>query len=103
MNALAMAEDFERIAEVEADDRARIALGRAGVHRKDRYLVLKNRATGEIRMIPLASIPAWEMVIWENDKLRESLLRGLAEYSAGLGEPIDLEWLYADADEEDED
>jgi hypothetical protein len=90
---------FERVAEVEADDRARIALGRAGVHRHDRFLVFKNRATGEIRMIPLASIPAREMIIWENDKLRESLLRGLAEHSAGLGEPIDNDWLNADEDE----
>jgi hypothetical protein len=102
MNALAEAEaGFERVAEVEADERARIALGRAGVRRKDRYLVFKNKATGEIRMIPMASIPAREMIIWENDALRESLLRGLAEHSAGLSEPIDDAWLDADQDEDE--
>lgn len=82
MNALAEA-GFERVTEVEADERARIALGRAGVHRKDRYLVLKNTATGEIRMLPMASIPAREMIIWENDELRASLLRGLADAATG--------------------
>ncbi|GAA3356988.1 hypothetical protein [Saccharopolyspora gregorii] len=75
--------DFERIAEVEADERSRIALGRAGVRRKDRYLVFKNEGTGEIRMIPMASVPAREMIIWENDELRTSLLQGLADSSAG--------------------
>jgi len=73
---------FEPIAEVTADERARIAFGKAGVRRNDRYLVSAN-AAGEIHMTPLASIPKRELIVWENEELRNSLLRGLAEASAG--------------------
>ena len=71
---------FEPVAEVAADDRARIAFGRAGVHRNDRFLV-STRSTGEILLTPLASIPKRELLVWEDDALRESLLRGLADAS----------------------
>ena len=79
MSALA---GFEPVAEVTADDRARIAFGRAGVHRNDRFLV-STRSTGEILLTPLASIPKRELLVWEDDALRESLLRGLADASTG--------------------
>ena len=79
MSALA---GFEPVGEVAADDRARIAFGRAGVHRNDRFLV-STRSTGEILLTPLASIPKRELLVWEDDKLRESLLRGLADASQG--------------------
>jgi len=75
---------FEPVAEVAADDRARIAFGRAGVHRNDRFLVSTHtRSTGEILLTPLASIPKRELLVWEDDALRESLLRGLADASQG--------------------
>jgi len=77
---------FEPVAEVAADDRARIAFGRAGVHRDDRFLVstpLPPRSTGEILLTPLASIPKRELLVREDDALRESLLRGLADASQG--------------------
>ncbi len=73
---------FEPVAEVAADDRARIAFGRAGVRRNDRFLV-STRSTGEILLTPLASIPKRELLVWEDDVLRESLLRGLADASQG--------------------
>jgi len=73
---------FEPVAEVAADDRARIALGRAGVRRNDRFLI-SARSTGEILLTPLASIPKRELLVWEDDLLRESLLRGLADASQG--------------------
>jgi len=73
---------FEPVAEVAADDRARIAFGRAGVHRNDRFLV-STRSTGEILLTPLASIPKRELLVWEDDALRESLLRGLADAAQG--------------------
>lgn len=73
---------FEPIAEVAADDRARIAFGRAGVHRNDRFLV-STRPSGEILLTPLASIPKRELLVWENDELRASLLRGLTEAAQG--------------------
>jgi len=79
MSALA---GFEPVAEVAADDRARIAFGRAGVHRNDRFLV-SVRSSGEILLTPLASIPKRELLVWEDDALRESLMRGLADASQG--------------------
>lgn len=73
---------FEPVAEVTADDRARIAFGRSGVRHNDRFLV-STRTSGEILLTPLASIPKRELLVWENDPLRESLLRGLADASQG--------------------
>lgn len=79
MDALA---GFEPVAEVTADDRARIAFGRSGVQHNDRFLV-STRSSGEILLTPLASIPKRELLVWENESLRESLLRGLADASQG--------------------
>jgi hypothetical protein len=79
---------FEPVTEVSADDRARIAFGRVGVHRNDKFLVSR-RQSGEILLTPLASIPKRELVIWENDELRESLLRGLGDVGAGRVEPLE--------------
>ncbi|MGH3934431.1 MAG: hypothetical protein ACRDS1_05555 [Pseudonocardiaceae bacterium] len=73
---------FEPVAEVTADERARIAFGRAGVRRNDRFLV-STRSTGEILLTPLASIPKRELVVWEDEELRTSLLRGLADVTQG--------------------
>lgn len=79
MSALA---GFEPVAEVAADGRARIAFGRAGVRQNDRFLV-STRSTGEILLTPLASIPKRELLVWEDDALRGSLLRGLADSAEG--------------------
>jgi hypothetical protein len=73
---------FHPVAEVTADDRARIAFGKAGVHKDDRFLV-STADDGAILLTPLASIPKRELLVWENDELRESLLRGLAEAHVG--------------------
>ncbi|MGI8576626.1 MAG: hypothetical protein ACR2KG_01645 [Nocardioidaceae bacterium] len=73
---------FEPVAEVAADDRGRIAFGRAGVHRNDRFLVSIS-PSGEILLSPLASIPRRELLVWEDQALRESLLRGMADASRG--------------------
>ncbi len=73
---------FEPVAEVTADDRARISFGRSGVHHNDRFLVSTN-PSGEILLTPLASIPKRELLVWEDDVLRESLLRGLSDASRG--------------------
>jgi len=73
---------FEAVTEVTADDRARIALGRIGVHRNDRFLVSR-RASGELLLTPMASIPQRELLVWENESVRNSLLRGLADAAEG--------------------
>ncbi|WP_035877017.1 hypothetical protein, partial [Cryobacterium sp. MLB-32] len=64
--------------EVVADERARLAFGKAGVRKDDRYAVATNDQ-GEILLTPLVSIPKRELFIWENQIAREELGRGLAE------------------------
>lgn len=73
---------FEPVAEVAADDRARIAFGRAGV-RPQRPLLGLHPLYWRNPAHPLASIPKRELLVWEDDALRESLLLGLADASQG--------------------
>ncbi|MGC2652487.1 MAG: hypothetical protein WA317_02525 [Mycobacterium sp.] len=89
---------FEPVTEVTADDRARIAFGRIGVHRNDRFLVSR-RASGELLLTPMASIPQRELLVWENESVRNSLLRGLADAAAGRVSQRDD---YLDGDDADE-
>lgn len=50
-------------------------------------------------MSALEGIPARELIIWENDDLRSSLFRGLAEAAEGNGRELD--WLdKVDVDDE---
>jgi hypothetical protein len=92
-------EGFHPITEVTADDRSRIAFGKAGVRPSDRYAVLTN-AEGALLLTPLASIPARELAVWENHELRASLFRGLAE--AAEGQTRRLDWVTADIDLDDD-
>jgi hypothetical protein len=75
-------EGFQPVGEVEADDRSRIAFGRAGVAKHARYMVAVND-DGQVLLTPLASIPARELVVWQNDELRAAVTQGLADSAAG--------------------
>lgn len=77
-----MNETFKPMGEVAADDRGRLAFGKAGVRRDDRYAVAVND-DGEILLTPLATVPKRELIIWENQRLRESLAAGLRQAEAG--------------------
>ncbi|MQA07762.1 MAG: hypothetical protein GEU98_04250 [Pseudonocardiaceae bacterium] len=90
-------EGFHPVTEVVADERARVAVGKAGAHKNDRYAVSRN-ADGAILLTPLASIPQRELLVWENDELRASLFRGLADAAEGNARP--LNWVTADDDED---
>jgi len=92
-------EGFHPVAEVTADERARVAIGKAGAHKNDRYAVSTN-ADGAILLIPLASIPKRELLVWENDQLRASLFRGLAD--AAEGNVRSLAWVTADDEDSDD-
>lgn len=89
-------EGFRPVAEVTADERARITLGRIGVHKDDRYAVSIND-DGALLLTPVASIPKRELLVWENDELRASLFRGLAEAAEGKGRRLD--WVTAEDDD----
>jgi hypothetical protein len=73
---------FRAVGEVVADDRARIAFGKTGVRKDDRYAISVND-DGAILLTPLATIPRRELLIWENAELRASLARGLDDSAAG--------------------
>lgn len=90
-------EGFRPVAEVTADERARVAVSKAGAHKNDRYAVSVN-AEGAILLTPLASIPKRELLVWENDELRASLFRGLAD--AAEGKARALSWVTAEGDED---
>ena len=91
-------EGFRPVAEVTADDRARVPIGKAGAHKNDRYAVSTN-SDGAILLTPLASIPRRELLVWENDELRASLFRGLAD--AAEGNVRRLDWVTAEDAEDD--
>jgi hypothetical protein len=77
-----MSKRFHAVTETVVDARKRISLGKAGVTEDARYLVSVND-DGEILLAPLASIPARELLIWENAELRDSLIRGMKQAAAG--------------------
>ncbi|WP_240753151.1 hypothetical protein [Microbacterium sp. K41] len=96
-------EGFVAAGEVVADERARIAFGKAGVRRDDRYAIAVND-DGEILLTPLVSIPKRELVVWENQLVRQELAEGLRQSAAG--EVVDLgsfaEFADDEIDEEDD-
>ena len=92
---------FTPVGELTADDRSRIAFGKAGVRRDDRYAVAVNDQ-GEILLTPLVSIPKRELIVWENEQLRASLARGLADSAAGRVVDLGDFTQYADDADDDE-
>src|ERR1700683_5489343 len=75
-------EEFETVAEAKVDSRGRISLGEAGATPGRRYRVERN-IDGVLLLIPVASIPEREMIVWRNPAIAESILEGLAEADAG--------------------
>jgi hypothetical protein len=92
-------EGFTPAGEVVADERARLAFGKAGVRRDDRFAVAVNDE-GEILLTPLVSIPKRELFLWENAAVRDQLARGLQESASG--QLIDLGSFEIDETDEDE-
>ena len=78
---------FHPVTEVTADERARVAVGKAGAHARDRYAVSAN-ADGAILLTPLTSIPRRELLVWEDGDVRASVFRGLADAADGNVRPL---------------
>lgn len=91
---------FKSVGEALADERGRLPMAKSGVRKDDRYAVAVND-DGQILLTPLVSIPRRELIVWENQMLRESLARGLAEAAAGETESLGSFAQYADEDVED--
>lgn len=92
---------FRPVGEVSADDRSRIAFGRVGVAKGTRYAVAIND-DGDVLLTPLASIPRRELIVWENEQLRDSLARGLEQSAAGDTAYLGSFAAYAEDDEHSE-
>jgi hypothetical protein len=92
-------ESFRAVGEALADERGRLPMGKSGVRKDDRYAVAVND-DGQILLTPLVSIPRRELIVWENQALRESLARGLAQAAAGELEDLGsfADYLAADSD-----
>lgn len=89
---------FTPVTEVTADARGRVTIGRAGA-RKDSHYAVSTNAEGAILLVPLATIPQRELLVFENEELKASLFRGLAD--AAEGNLRALDWVTADdADDE---
>lgn len=86
-NDITIPTGFTPLGEVSADERSRIAFGKAGVRRDDKYAIAVNSA-GDILLTPLVTIPKRELLVWEDELVRASLGRGLAQSAAG--ETVDL-------------
>lgn len=92
---------FVPIGEVSADERSRIAVGKAGVRKDDRYAVAVND-DGEILLTPLVSVPKRELLVWENAQIREALSLGLLQSAAGETESLGDFTEFAEDDVEDD-
>jgi hypothetical protein len=91
---------FKPMGEVVADERGRVAFGKAGVRRDDRYAIAVND-DGEILLTPLATIPRRELLVWENAQLRGDLAKALEESAAGEVESLGDFSQYVDDDSDD--
>ena len=75
--------DLEEVAEVKADSKNRISLGRKVRLAARHYRVLQDRASGRIILEPLAVIPISEPWLDRSPKAKASVERGLADAKAG--------------------
>lgn len=78
---------FRPAAEADVDGRRRLSLGKVGHAEHTRYQVLENDL-GEILLVPLVSVPARELIVWEDAQVRSSLARGMEQ--AARGQVVDL-------------
>lgn len=91
---------FKPAGEVVADERARLAFGKAGVRREDRFAIAVNDE-GEILLTPLVTIPKRELFVWENELVREDLAKGLRESNDGMVSDLGDFTQYVDVEDED--
>jgi hypothetical protein len=85
--------------DVRADDRGRIALGRALKDLEDVTFDVYRDDAGRIVLDPRVSIPASEAWVFRNETVLASLRRGLAQAAAGKTRVIGSFAGHADDDE----
>ena len=75
--------DVRKSAILTADDRTRVPLSKLGATPQSVYQA-RARDDGTIVLTPVTMIPTREMVVWENEALKEAILVGLAQAATGL-------------------
>lgn len=90
-------EEFETVAEAEADNRGRVSVGRAGATPGRRYRIAAGPG-GMLLLTPVVSIPERELAVWQDPHLAERVRHGVAE--AEEGNTVDLGSFAHFADEE---
>ncbi|MBI2336234.1 MAG: hypothetical protein HYU97_05690 [Deltaproteobacteria bacterium] len=82
MNLLGQS-DFREVAEVKADSKNRISLGRKVRSTSKHYRVYQDFSTGKILLEPLIVVPLSEPWLETHPKAKASVERGLAQAKAG--------------------
>lgn len=83
MNAFLQQADFQQVAEIKADSKNRISLGRKIQSGAKHYRVYQESSTGRILLEPLMVIPVSEPWLDKNPEAKKSLERGLTQAKAG--------------------
>lgn len=74
---------FKEVAEVKADSKNRISLGRKLQATAKHYRLYQDSSTGKILLEPLLVIPVSEPWLNKNLKAKKSVERGIAQAKAG--------------------
>jgi hypothetical protein len=72
---------------VSADDRSRLALGKAGVSAYENFFVTVFD-TGHIVLTPATAIPKNEMPLWNDSEFIDSLTKGISQAISGNTKPL---------------
>lgn len=92
--------EFQELGEVEMDQRGRVSLGRLHVKGPARFLVERS-SHGEIRMIPVISIPVRSATPWTTKEQFEASLDKALE-QVERGETLSEDAVNALLDEDDD-
>lgn len=82
MNSFIQA-DFKEVAEIKADSKNRISLGRKIRSIAKHYRLYQDPSTGRILLEPLLVVPLSEPWLEKNPKAKKSVERGIAQAKAG--------------------
>jgi hypothetical protein len=67
--------------EVRTDERGRLSLGER--LKNQQFRVLFDEERGEVLLVPMVSIPARELWVFQNSVVKDSITRGLADAANG--------------------
>jgi len=78
----------QKLRQVSADDRSRLALGKSGVGAYENFFVTVFE-TGQIVLTPVVAIPKNEALLWSNAEFMDSLTKGISQAISGRTKRLD--------------